>query len=139
MLKQLSKYFVLGCVGGAVYFMMETIWRASHTSHWTMLILGAICFLVLGGLNEFFTWEMPLWLQCLIGAIVVTALEFITGCVLNIWLGWGIWYYDKFHVLHQICLPFTLIWFVLSAVAIIADDYLRYWWFDEEKPHYKIF
>ena len=139
MLKTISKYFVLSCVGGAVYFMLETLWRFDHTSHWSMMLLGAVCFLLLGGLNEFFTWEMPLWLQCLIGALCVTALEFVTGCIVNIWLGWDIWYYDKFHILHQICLPFTLLWFVLSAVAIIVDDWLRYWFFGEEKPHYKIF
>ena len=38
----------------------------------------------------------------------------------------------------QICLPFTLLWCLLSVVAIIIDDYLRYYIFDEEKPKYKI-
>ena len=36
-------------------------------------------------------------------------------------------------------LLFFNIWFYLSLVAIILDDYLRYWMMGEEKPKYKIF
>ena len=90
------------------------------------------------GINEFFTYEIPLWKQCLIGSIVVTTLEFITGCIVNLWLGWNVWHYEHFDILGQICLPFSILWLFLSAVAIIVDDWLRYWWFGEEKPHYKI-
>lgn len=43
------------------------------------------------------------------------------------------------NVLGQICLPFTLIWCILSLVAIILDDYIRFWFFNEEKPNYKLF
>ena len=138
MLKKISKYFMLGCVGGAVYFLLETLWKTNHTSHWSMMLLGSVCFLVLGGLNEFFTYEMPLWKQCLIGSIIVTILEFITGCIVNLWLGWDVWHYEHFDILGQICVPFSLLWFVLSSVAIVTDDWLRYWWFGEEKPHYKL-
>lgn len=34
--------------------------------------------------------------------------------------------------------PFYFAWVGLSVVAIVFDDYLRYWFFGEEKPHYKI-
>lgn len=30
------------------------------------------------------------------------------------------------------------IWVGLSVVAIILDDYFRYWFFGEEKPHYML-
>lgn len=83
---------------------------------------------------------MPLWKQIGIGEIVVLALEFITGCIVNIWLGWNIWDYSSlpFNILGQICLPFAILWIPLILVVIVLDDYLRYWWFDEEKPHYKL-
>lgn len=136
MLKKISKYFMLGCVGGAVYYLIETIWQTDHTSHWSMLILGALCFLILGELNELFDWDMPIWLQCLIGSFVITVLEFITGCIVNLWLDWNVWHYDKFDILGQICLPYSLLWILLSGVAIVIDDWLRYWFFGEEKPHY---
>lgn len=79
-----------------------------------------------------------IWKQMLICSIIITAVEFTSGLILNVWLGLGIWDYSNmpFNILGQICLPFTLLWYVLSAPAIILDDYLRYWIFGEEKPHY---
>lgn len=35
------------------------------------------------------------------------------------------------------CLPFTAAWYILSLLAIVLDDHLRYWIFGEEKPRYK--
>lgn len=134
-IKHILKLLVLSLIGGAIYYGIECIWRGY--SHWSMAILGGICFIAVGSINELFSWEMPMWKQCLIGAIVVTILEFITGCIVNLWLGWNIWHYERFDVLGQICLPFTFFWFLLSGVAIIIDDWLRYWWFGEERPHYK--
>lgn len=45
------------------------------------------CFFDYRSINEYFTWEIPIWLQSIIGTIVVTVLEFISGCALNIFLG----------------------------------------------------
>ena len=42
-----------------------------------------------------------------------------------------------FNLLGQICLPFAVAWLALAAVAIVLDDYLRYWLFGEEKPRYR--
>lgn len=133
------KYVILALIGGFSYVGIELMYRGY--SHWSMGILGGICFVVIGMINEFFTWDMPMWKQCLIGSIIVTILEFITGCIVNIWLNWNVWDYSHlpFNILGQICLPFSVIWFCVSAIAIIADDYLRYWLFKEEKPRYKLF
>ena len=135
------KHFCLVCLGGTVYILIEIIWRAIRNStptHWTMFILGGIVFLFIGGINEYLPWDMPIWIQCYIGCIIILLLEFIFGCVLNIWLGLNIWDYSNvpFNVLGQICLPYAIAWYFLTAFAIIADDYLRYLFFKEEKPHY---
>lgn len=129
---------VLFCAGGAVYIMMEMLWRGY--SHWTMFIVGGLCFVLIGLINEFYTYEMPLARQMLIGACIVTVVEFISGCIINLWIGWNVWDYSDmpFNILGQVCLPYMVLWFLLSGAAIILDDYLRYWWFDEEYPHYKI-
>ena len=37
-----------------------------------------------------------------------------------------------------LCLPFAVLWFFLSAVGIVLDDYLRYFLFGEENPHYRL-
>lgn len=135
-MKALLKYLFLFIVGGIIYFCIETLWRGY--SHWAMIGVGGVCFVLCGLLNEVFKWDTVIWKQMLICSIIITDVEFTSGLILNVWLGLGIWDYSNmpFNILGQICLPFTLLWYVLSAPAIILDDYLRYWIFGEEKPHY---
>ncbi len=130
------KNFNLAVVGGAIYVLLEMAWRGH--SHWTMFLLGGTCFLALGLINEVIPWEMPLWIQVLIGACMVTALEFVTGCVVNLWLGWGIWDYSGLpgNILGQICPQYSLLWVPVSLVGIVLDDWLRYILWGEEHPHY---
>ena len=134
----LKKYIILTFCGGSLYQILELLWRGY--SHWTMFILGGLCFVLLGLINEVLPWNMPLLLQGIVGsAIIVTPLEFITGYIVNIQLGWNIWDYSSmpFNFMGQICLSFSFLWIFISILAIILDDQLRYWQFKEEKPHYK--
>lgn len=133
-MKKLSTLFT---IGGLSYYLIEVVWRGY--SHWSMYIVGGLAFILIGGINEYLSWDTNFFKQCLIATIAVLILEFIAGCILNIWLGLDIWYYDKLHILHQISLPFAFVWYGLSAIAIILDDYLRYWIYKEEKPRYKFF
>lgn len=106
-----------------------------------MAVLGGVLFLLLGGLNNWIPWEMPLVMQMVIGALVVTAAEFAAGVVLNVWLNLAIWDYSElpYNIMGQICPQFTLAWAGLSLVAIVLDDYIRYWLWDEQKPVYTLF
>lgn len=130
---------ILIVFGGLSYMGIEMLFRG-HT-HWTMFIVGGICFYLVGLINEVIPWEMSLWQQCLIGACIITGAEFISGCIINLMLGWNVWDYSglPFHIWGQICLPFSIAWYFLSAAVIIADDYLRYVMGGGEKPHYTIF
>lgn len=136
-LKNIFKYLVLGIIGGVTYIMIELLYRGY--THWSMFIVSAIAFILIGLINEYINWDMKLWKQMLIGSGIVTGLEFISGYILNIKLGWHIWDYSNvpFNIMGQICLPFSIAWFFISLIAIVVDDYLRYWLFNEEKPHYK--
>ena len=89
MQRLLNKYLFLADMGGVLYVLIELTWRG--WSHWTMFILGGICFIYLGLINEILSWNTPLWQQILIGTAGITALEFFTGCIVNLWLGWGVW------------------------------------------------
>lgn len=137
-LKQILKLCILALIGGITYVLIELAWRGY--SHISMFILGALCFVLLGGINEFLPWELGFVWQMLIGAGIVTILELIVGIVVNVWLGLEVWDYSNlpFNFMGQICLPFSFAWTLLSGVTIVVDDYLRYWLFGEEKPHYKI-
>ena len=133
------KYIYLFIVGGLIYTTLEVIFRGY--THWTMGVVGGICFILLGLINEILPWETPLTIQMLIGSIIITSVEFISGCVLNIWLKMNVWDYSNlpFNILGQICLPFSILWYFVSAIGIIVDDYIRYIYFGEEKPKYKFF
>lgn len=138
-MKILLKYLFLFLIGAGTYYFIEIVWDGS--SHWTMGVLGGMCFVLVGLINEIMSWQTPLWIQGIIGSVIITILEFISGLILNIWLGLGIWDYSKvpFNLLGQICIQFTIIWVFLSMLAIILDDWLRYWIFKEEKPRYRLF
>lgn len=135
-LKQYRKEIILWFVGGLLYIGIELIWRGN--SHWTMFLLGGLCFVLLGRINEVIPWCMPLWQQVLIGVAIITGLEFFAGCIVNIILGWNVWDYSgmPLNVMGQICVPYMMLWVPVSAAAIILDDWIRYWMFDEERPHY---
>ena len=108
--------------------------------HWSMFVVGGIAFLIIGSINEHFSWDMPIWIQTIIGTILVVTIEFVAGCILNLWLGLNVWDYSTqpFNLLGQVCLAFTGAWIVLVTIAIILDDWLRYVIFKEEKPGYQL-
>lgn len=134
----LNKYLFLFDVGGLLYILIELAWRG--WSHWTMFILGGICFIYLGLINEALPWSMPLWQQILIGAVGITILELLTGCIVNLWLGWDVWDYSGMpsNILGQICPQYMLLWLPVALAGIVLDDWIRYWKFGEERPHYRL-
>lgn len=138
-MKEAFKYLFLWLAGGVIYLGLEMLYRGY--SHWTMFVLGGICFVILGLINEVIPWNIPIWQQMIIGACIVTVLEFITGCIVNLWLGWGIWDYSNMpgNIMGQICPVFFVIWLPVSLAGIVLDDWLRYWLWGEREPHYSIF
>lgn len=138
MWKILRKHLVLAATGGLLYVILELVWRGR--SHWTMFVLGGICFVALGLINEVLPWDMPLWQQVLVGAAIVTVLEFLTGCAVNLWLDWSVWDYSGLpsNILGQICPQYCLLWLPVSLAGIVLDDWLRYWWWGEDLPHYRL-
>ena len=135
-IKSIIKYLFLFAFGGVVYNVIELLYRG-HT-HWTMFVLGGLCFVSIGLINNAFSWKNPIEIQCLIGGGIITLLEYITGYIVNIKLGWNVWDYSNIplNLQGQICLPFTVVWIVLSLFIIIIDDFLRWKFFKEDKPKY---
>jgi uncharacterized membrane protein len=119
--------------------LIELIWRGY--SYWSMFIVGGIVFLLVGQINEYSTYDMPLLKQCALSTIIITTVEFVAGCILNLWLKWDIWDYShlQYNILGQICFPFMVAWFFVSVISVVLDDVLRWLLFGEEKPQYRIF
>ena len=138
-MKFILKYFVLFVIGGILFNAVEILWRGY--SYPEMTVVGGVCFILVGAVNELFPWDMALASQMLISALAITGVELIAGLALNVWLGLGIWDYSGqcYNFMGQICLLYFNLWFVLSAVGILLDDLIRWKFFGEEKPRYKFF
>ncbi len=115
-MKLFIKYFILFFTGGIAYYLVEIIYRG--ISHPSMLFLGGLCFSLIAAVNIRLK-DVPVIIRLLILTLMITALEFIAGCILNLWLGLGIWSYADmpFDLLGQICPLYTGFWFLLSAAA----------------------
>lgn len=133
-MKKAGEYLFLLYFGGSFYVTCETFWRGY--SHWTMFFLAGIIFIIIGLLNEVWSWN--LLTQAITGAVIATGMEFVAGCIINLWLGWNVWDYSDMpgNLLGQICPQFALLWVVMSVIAIVVDDLIRWKFFDEDKPHY---
>lgn len=132
------KHGILFGLGGIFYVIIELLWRGN--SHWSMFVLGGLCFLIIGLINEQSRGKIPLILQMSISAVIITVLEFFTGYIVNIRLDMNVWNYSDlpYNIMGQVSLLYTILWFFLSLLCIIADDWLRYRLFGEEKQKYRI-
>ncbi|MBQ7923342.1 MAG: hypothetical protein IJ325_12350 [Clostridia bacterium] len=104
--------------GGAIYSLLEILWRG-HT-HWTMALTGGVCLLLIHLMDEHLG-KMPFFLRCLTGAMLITAIEFGVGVVVNLFLGLEVWDYSERwgNILGQICPAFTVLWFGLCIPALL--------------------
>lgn len=130
--------------GGTLYFLLEVAYKTATGSperiSWTMLVLAVILCIPVERCGYQLPWETPLWLQALCCAVLVTLVEFIAGCVLNLWIGLDIWDYSDipFNLLGQICFPFSVVWLVLCFLFIVVFDWMRYAVIGGDKPTYSI-
>lgn len=117
----MRKDFYLFAVGGSIYTTLELLWRG--WSHWSMFALGGGCFLAIGTLGRRFP-KLPLGGRAVLGSGICTAGELLTGLALN--RDYTIWDYRQlpFNFRGQICLPFTLLWVPLSALAAVLFAHL---------------
>lgn len=137
-IKHILKYIVLFSVYGSIYFLIECLYKG-HMTHPLMFIIGGLIGVLIGLINNLFDMDTDFILQCLVGMMIVLLIECVVGYQVNIVEHKMLWDYTGIpfnFVGGQICLYFAIVWFILSGVCIVLDDHLRYWFFEEEKPHY---
>ena len=124
-MKQILKQIFLYIIGGLIYLLIEILFRG-HT-HWTMFIIGGLCFTLIGLLNECPNLRLSLISQGVLGSIIITTIEFISGIIINIILKWNVWDYSNqpLNFMGQICPQFCIIWCILSILVIRIDDWLK--------------
>ena len=137
-MKNILKYITIFISGGIIYMCLEIFWRG--WTHWTMGVLGGLCTVLIGLINEILPDDTPLLVQAPLASIIITILEYYTGYILNIKLGLNIWDYSQlpFNVDGQVCLYASLLWMVLGLIAVILDDAVRSLFGEEYVKHHLI-
>lgn len=112
---------VVFLIGGVTYAMIEIMWRGN--THWTMVLLGGLCFLTLYKLFGYMS-NYSLIEKCALGAIVITTLEFVVGCIVNLVFHMNVWNYSRMplNLSGQICILYSTLWgFLCIPINFIAD------------------
>lgn len=126
-IRQKLVHWLMFLTGGTGYAILEILWR--RYTHWSMFLLGGICFLAIDRINSHLKHRKPLWEICVICALVITGLEFATGCIVNLLLGWDVWNYSNMpmNIMGQICVLFMVLWYLLCIpVTWLAEKFHRF-------------
>ena len=117
--KILDRALVFG-TGASFYSLLETIWRG-HT-HWSMSLTGGLVLLTVYTAER--RTHHTLWRRCLRSAGIITAYEFVVGCLVNLRLGWQVWDYSSQpgNVLGQVCPLFCFLWLMLSLPVLLLKS-----------------
>ena len=109
-------------IGGMGYVALELLWRG--WSHGSMFLVGGICFLLISTTE---TLSLPLLPRSVLCAVLVTAVELVSGLLINVALGLRVWDYGgvPYNLWGQICLPYFFLWTLVSAGAVLIDRALR--------------
>lgn len=116
-------YALLFLLGGFLYVSLEFFWRGhSHVS--VFLASGLACVLLYGIFLRFDA--LSTLSKCLIGALVVTALEYITGAIVNVALRLQVWDYSshRYHLYGQVCLEYSALWLLLCAPMTLLPPFV---------------
>lgn len=106
------KNIILFITGGIAYGLVEVLWRGK--THWSMLALGGGCFAALWSFFRRYR-NMRLVFKCACGSAIITALEFLCGCIVNLKMRLNVWDYAncKWNIKGQICPFYSFLWGLL--------------------------
>ena len=139
-MKQIAKHLTIFIVCGLVYYGIEVLFRG-YSSYEMILCAGTIGVIV-GLLNDVFSYDMLLQSQLVIGTVVAVLCEGITGLILVKIYGYNpVWDYSTLggtFFWGQCNIYFCLLWIGLVFLAILIADSIDYYIFKGERPYYKL-
>ena len=105
-----ASLFLLGALG---YPFLEILWRGY--THPTMALAGGLAAVLLYRINRPLSRGF-LPLRLLASGAAITLTELLFGVIFNLGFGMDVWDYSDLplHFLGQICLPYSLLWCLLS-------------------------
>lgn len=140
---RINKQFIAAAAtfitSGCIYCLIELLFRGKTA--FSMFILAGVCGLIMAGLNNIFSYDMPFSLQVLISSLACIVGEYVTGMICN--RQFNIWDYRNLPFTFangQLNLFFCLAWVFLCIIGIPLLDYVE-WEFmgGDTKPYYRIF
>jgi uncharacterized membrane protein len=134
MKKRIIHFALLGWAFLLVEYFFRCVSYDTNTFHPALLLMffvGGLSALLIGQLNES-SWvnrNINIFWQSIIGMVIILCVEFVSGVILNLWLGLGIWSYANYpgNLLGQICPQFAAIWFLMCPFGFWLDDVIRYY------------
>lgn len=110
--------------GGTLYVLIEILWRGY--SHYSMFIAGGLGFLLFMAVNRYLVKKTGYLFSAVVCSIGITIIEFVLGCIFNIWLGLNIWDYSNIplNFMGQICELYSTIWIFVSLAGLKLESYL---------------
>ena len=87
-----------------------------------MFAAGGLCFLLLGRLSRS---RLSPAVRCILGSGIITAVEMLTGLLVN--RQYQVWDYRSMplNFMGQICLPFSLLWVPVSLGAMVLYRFVE--------------
>ncbi|MCI1965195.1 MAG: putative ABC transporter permease [Oscillospiraceae bacterium] len=114
----MRKRLSLFLTGGVLYPFLEIICRGH--SDISMAVAGGICLCLIDKICNYRLKFRPLIVRCAAGSAIITAIEFLTGILVNLVLKLNVWDYSQLpmNIMGQICIPFSLLWSILTIPAM---------------------
>lgn len=110
-------------MGYFIYSLIEI--AARGYTHWTMALTGGLVLSILYDINS--RNALTLVKSSIVGMVIITFIEFAVGVAVNLIMKWHVWDYSDMplNILGQICLPFSVLWFVLCIPAYYLCRIIR--------------
>ena len=119
-----KRCYFLFLIGGIGYPLLEILWRGY--THPSMGVVGGLCLIAIYFINIKLR-KRSIFFRALCCGLAITFIELISVVLLNIVLRLGIWDYSGriLNVMGQICLPYFILWFLLSFGVIYVTELFK--------------
>lgn len=130
---------------GIAYIFIEVMFTSITTlkfsligqsSLW-MFLVGGCLGMLLGKINEIKSFQkLSHLVTVLLGATAITLIELLSGLILNIVCGFGIWNYtlNPLNFLGQIDIIHSTCWIILTPFVFWIDDIIKFYMINTPKP-----
>lgn len=120
-MREFAVVYLIGAIG---YSLIEILWRGY--THWTMSVTGGAAFVLLYLIDQHMQ-EKALILRAIAGTIIITSVELIAGCIINLAFHLDVWDYSNHagNILGQICPMYCVLWFFLCISVMPLGRWIR--------------